>query len=137
VAVGQFTPGPAFTTATFVGYLVGSCPGAIIATVGIFLPSFVFVGIVFPFVSRLRASPWTSAFLDGANAVAVGLMAAVAWQLGTSSIIDVLTAAIAIVAAILLIRFHVNSVWLVVGGGAVGWAASVRRAGGVADTGAA
>jgi chromate transporter len=74
-----------FTTATFIGYLVGSWPGAVVATVAIFLPSFIFVAIVFPFVSRLRASPWTSTFLDGANAAAVGLMAAVAWQLGGSA----------------------------------------------------
>jgi chromate transporter len=127
VAVGQFTPGPVFTTATFVGYLVGGLPGAIVATIGIFLPSFVFVAIVFPFVARLRASPWTSAFLDGANAAAVGLMAAVAWQLGTSSIIDLLTGVVAAVAAVLLIRFRVNSAWLVVGGGAVGLLTSLVR----------
>jgi chromate transporter len=120
VAVGQFTPGPVFTTATFIGYILGGLPGAIVATVGIFLPAFVFVAIVYPLVPRLRASPWTSAFLDGANAAAIGLMAAVAWQLGASSIVDALTAGLALVAAILLIRFRVNSAWLVVGGGLVG-----------------
>lgn len=129
VAVGQFTPGPVFTTATFIGYLVGSWPGAVVATLGVFLPSFIFVAIVFPFVPRLRASPWTSAFLDGANAAAVGLMAAVAWQLGTSSIVDPLTAALAVTAAILLIRFRVNSAWLVLGGGAVGLVATAVRPG--------
>src|SRR6202011_5827518 len=105
VAVGQFTPGPVFTTATFVGYLVGGVPGAIVATVAIFLPSFVFVAVVYPFVARLRASPWTSAFLDGANAAAVGLMAAVVWQLGTTSIVDGLTVGLMLVAAVLLIHF--------------------------------
>jgi chromate transporter len=121
VAVGQFTPGPVFTTATFVGYLVGGLPGAIVATIAIFLPSFVFVGLVYPFVPRLRRSPWTSGFLDGANAAAIGLMIAVTWQLGVSSIVDVLTAGLAVGAAVLLIRFKINSVWLVLGGAALGY----------------
>ena len=120
VAVGQFTPGPVFTTATFIGYILDGVQGAIVATVGIFLPAFLFVAIVYPLVPRLRASRWTSAFLDGANAAAIGLMAAVAWQLGTSSIVDALTAALALLAALLLIRFKVNSAWLVAGGGLVG-----------------
>jgi chromate transporter len=127
VAVGQVTPGPVFTTATFVGYLVGGWPGAVVATVGIFLPSFLFVAIVFPWVPRLRASPWTSAFLDGANAAAVGLMVGVAWQLGTGAIIDPLTAAVAAVALVLLIRFRVNSAWLVLGGASAGLLASAAR----------
>jgi chromate transporter len=127
VAVGQFTPGPVFTTATFIGYVVGSWPGAVVATVAIFLPSFVFVAIVYPLVPRLRASPWTSAFLDGANAAAVGLMVAVTWQLGQASIVDVLTAGLAIVAAVLLIRFRLNSAWLVVGGGVIGLLAGSLR----------
>jgi chromate transporter len=121
VAVGQFTPGPVFTTATFIGYLVGGWPGAIVATVGIFLPSFVFVAVVYPLIPRLRKSPWTSAFLDGANAAAIGLMIAVTWQLGVSSIVDVLTASLALVAAGLLIRFRINSAWLVLGGAAIGF----------------
>jgi chromate transporter len=125
VAVGQFTPGPVFTTATFIGYLVGGVPGAIVATVAIFAPSFLFVAIVYPFVPRLRASPWTSAFLDGANAAAVGLMVAVAWQLGISSIVDALTVGLMLLAAVLLIRFRVNSVWLVLGGGAAGFLATI------------
>jgi chromate transporter len=87
------------------------------------------VAVVFPLIPRLRASPWTSAFLDGANAAAVGLMAAVAWQLGTSSIVDVLTAALALVAAMLLIRYRVNSAWLVLGGGTAGVLASAIRPG--------
>jgi chromate transporter len=121
VAVGQFTPGPVFTTATFIGYLVGGLPGALVATVAVFLPSFVFVAIVYPFVPRLRQSPWTAAFLDGANAAAVGLMIAVTWQLGVTSIVDPLTAALALLAAVLLIRFKVNSVWLVLGGAIIGY----------------
>jgi chromate transporter len=124
IAVGQFTPGPVFTTATFIGYLVGSWAGAIVATVAVFLPSFVFVAVVYPLVPRLRASPWTAAFLDGANAAAVGLMAAVAWQLGTTSIVDGLTAALGLLATLLLIRFRVNSAWLVLGGALIGLAAT-------------
>ena len=122
VAVGQFTPGPVFTTATFIGYVLGGVAGALVATLGIFLPSFIFVALVYPLVPRLRASPWTRAFLDGANAGAIGLMAAVAWQLATSSIVDWFTAALALLAGVLLIRFRVNSAWLVLGGGLVGLA---------------
>lgn len=119
IAVGQFTPGPVFTTATFIGYVLGSWPGAILATLGIFLPSFIFVAAVNPLVPRLRRSPWMGALLDGVNVAALGLMAAVTWELGRSAIIDWLTALLAIVAAILLIRFKVNSAWLVLGGGLV------------------
>ncbi len=120
VAVGQFTPGPLFTTATFVGYVVAGVPGAILATIGIFLPSFLFVALLHPLVPRLRRSPWTAALLDGVNVAAIGLMAAVAWQLGRDAIVDPLTAGLAIVAAVLLIRLRVNSAWLVLGGGMVG-----------------
>jgi len=125
VAVGQFTPGPVFTTATFIGYLTGRWLGAVVATIGIFLPSFVFVAAVYPLVPRLRASPWTAAFLDGANAAALGLMIAVAWQLGVNSIVDPLTACVALATVGLLIRFRVNSAWLVLGGAAVGFAAKL------------
>jgi chromate transporter len=126
VAVGQFTPGPVFTTATFVGYLTGRWAGAVVATIGIFLPSFVFVAFVYPFVPRLRGSPWTAAFLDGANAASLGLMLAVAWQLGVTSIVDPLTAVLALGAAVLLIRTPVNSAWLVLGGAVAG--AAVKAA---------
>jgi chromate transporter len=122
VAVGQFTPGPVFTTATFVGYLVGSWPGAAVATVGIFLPSFLFVAAVNPLVPRLRRSPWMAALLDGVNAAAVGLMAAVTWQLGRAAIVDAVTALLALVAAVLLLRWKVNSTWLVLGGALIGLA---------------
>jgi chromate transporter len=117
VSIGQFTPGPVFTTATFIGYIVGSWPGAILATIGIFLPSFLFVAAVNPIVPRLRRSPWMGAFLDGVNVAALGLMAAVTWELGRAAIVDLLTALLAIVAAVLLIRFKLNSAWLVIGGG--------------------
>ena len=120
VAVGQFTPGPVFTTATFVGYVVAGFPGAVLATIGIFLPSFFFVALLHPIVPRLRQYPWTAALLDGVNVAAIGLMAAVAWLLGRDAIVDPLTAALAITAAVLLIRFRVNSAWLVLGGGVLG-----------------
>lgn len=120
VAVGQFTPGPVFTTATFVGYLIAGFPGAILATVGIFLPSFLFVALLHPLVPRLRKQTWTAALLDGANVAALGLMAAVTWFLARDAIVDWPTILIAVVAAVLLIRFKVNSAWLVLGGGAIG-----------------
>jgi chromate transporter len=120
VAVGQFTPGPVFTTATFVGYVVAGFPGAALATLGIFLPSFLFVALLHPLVPRLRRAKWTAALLDGVNVAALGLMAAVTWQLGRDAIVDWLTALVAAVAAVVLIRFRVNSAWLVLAGGVVG-----------------
>ena len=127
VAIGQMTPGPVFTTATFVGYLVAGVPGAVLATVGIFLPAFIFVALLHPLVPRLRRYPWTAAMLDGVNVAAVGLMAAVTWLLGRDAIVDPLTAAVAIATAFLLIRFRVNSAWLVAAGAMVGLAASQLR----------
>jgi chromate transporter len=120
VAVGQFTPGPVFTTATFLGYVVAGLPGALLATLAIFLPSFVFVALSGPLLPRLRNSPWTAAFLDGVNVAALGLMAAVTWQLARAAIVDVLTAALAVVALGLLWRVRPNSAWLVGGGAAAG-----------------
>ena len=122
VAIGQFTPGPVLTTATFVGYLVGGGSGAVLATLGIFLPSFVFVAASGPLLPRIRASRWTAAVLDGVNVAALGLMTAVTWALGRSAIVDALTAVLAAGSGVLLIRFKVNSVWLILGGGAVGLA---------------
>lgn len=120
IAVGQFTPGPVFTTATFIGYLVRGLPGAIAATVGIFLPSFVFIAVLYPWVSRLRTSPWSRAFLDGVNMAAVGLIAAIALQLGRAAVIDVTTALLALVTLALLIRYKLNTAWLVLAGAGVG-----------------
>lgn len=120
VAVGQFTPGPVFTTATFVGYLVASWPGALLATLGIFLPSFVFVALSNPLIPRLRRSRWFGALLDGVNAASLALMAGVMLQLARASLVDVPTVVIALVAALLLIRFRVNSAWLIVGGACAG-----------------
>ncbi len=120
VAVGQFTPGPVFTTATFIGYVVGGFSGAIVATLGIFLPAFLFVALSVPVLPHLRKSPWTAAALDGVNVAAVGLMAGVAWELGRAAVVDWFTALLAVVTAVVLIRFRVNSVWLVIGGGIAG-----------------
>lgn len=120
VAVGQVTPGPVFTTATFVGYLLARHAGAVLATVGIFLPAFVLVAAINPWVPRLRQSPWTAGFLDGVNAASLGLMVAVGWQLGTAAVADGVTALLAVLSYAALARFRVNSAWLVVAGGLVG-----------------
>jgi chromate transporter len=121
VAVGQFTPGPVFTTATFVGYIIQGNAGAFIATLAIFLPAFVFVALLSPWSTKLRQSAWLSALLDGVNAASFGLMAMVSFQLGKLALMDVWTALIALIALVLLLRFKVNSVWLVIGGGVIGW----------------
>ena len=122
VAVGQVTPGPVFTTATFIGFLLAGWTGAVLATVAIFLPSFVFVSASRPLLPRLRGSRRAAAFLDGVNVAALGLMAAVTWQLGRAAVVDPLTAALALAAVVLLVRTRVNSVWLLAGGGALGLA---------------
>ena len=120
IAVGQVTPGPVFTTATFIGYVLGGVPGSLVATVGIFLPAFVFVAISAPLLPRLRASPVAGAFLDGLNVASLALMVVVTWHLGRSALVDGVTIAISLAAAVLLLRFRVNSVWLLLAGGAVG-----------------
>lgn len=123
IAIGQVTPGPVFTTATFIGYVLAGLPGAAAATLGIFLPSFFFVAISNPLIPRIRNSPWAGGVLDGVNVASLGLMAAVTWQLGRASLIDPLTIGLAVVSAVLLLRFKVNSTWLVLGGAAAGLAA--------------
>ncbi len=121
VAIGQFTPGPVFTTATFIGYLLAGNAGAIAATIGIFLPAFVLVAVVNPWVPWLRRSPWASGFLDGVNAASLGLMAVVTWQLGVTALVDWLTLILAVLSFAAVFRFKVNSAWLVGGGGLVGF----------------
>ncbi|MEO1076221.1 MAG: chromate efflux transporter [Bacteroidota bacterium] len=121
VAIGQFTPGPVLTTATFIGYVLGGVPGAVVATVGIFLPAFVFAGLLHPVVPKLRTSPWTAAFLDAINAAAVALMAVVTVQLGLDVLTGWLPVAIFAVAAVLALRYKVNAAWLVLGGALAGW----------------
>ncbi len=127
VAVGQMTPGPVFTTATFVGYVLGGPLAGLVATVGIFLPAFVFVALSAPIVPRLRRSALAGGFLDGVNVASLALMAVVAWLLGRSAIVSYWTAAVAAVSAVLLIRFRVSSVWLVLGGGVIGLVAQAAR----------
>jgi chromate transporter len=122
VAVGQVTPGPVFTTATFIGYILGGPMAGIIATIGIFLPAFFFVAISGPLIPKIRTSETAGAFLDGVNAASLALMIVVTWQLGRSAMIDWVTVALAIAAGIALIRFKVNSAWLVLAGAAVGFA---------------
>ena len=120
VAVGQVTPGPVFTTATFVGYLVAGGRGAVVATVGIFLPAFFFVALSGPLVPRIRRSPVAGAALDGVNVASLALMSVVTWMLARSAVVDVTTALVAIVSAVLLFRYRVNVTWLVAGGAIVG-----------------
>jgi chromate transporter len=120
VAIGQLTPGPVFTTATFIGYFLGGIPGALLATLGIFLPSFIFVAISNPLIPRMRNSAWISGLLDGVNVAALGLMAAVTYQLGRSAFSDPFTILIAFVALGLLLCFKTNSTWLIAGGAVIG-----------------
>ncbi len=127
VAIGQVTPGPVFTTATFLGYLLRGPLGAVVATVGIFLPAFVFVALSGPLVARIRKSPTAGAFLDGVNAASLALMAVVSYQLARASLVDALTVGLAIASAILLLRFRTNSAWLVLGGAVAGMAAKYFR----------
>jgi chromate transporter len=127
IAVGQLTPGPLFTTATFIGYLLGGTPGALLATLGIFLPSFLFVAVSNPLIPRVRNSTWMSGLLDGVNASSLGLMAGVTVQLGRASLTDPYTLLLAVAALVLLIRYKVNSTWLIAGGALAGFLVSLVR----------
>lgn len=117
VAIGQITPGPVLTTATFVGYLLAGNGGAIAATIGIFLPAFLLVGLVNPWVPKLRKSPWAGSFLDGVNAASLGLMIGVTYTLSRAAVVDMLTLFIAGLSAIAVLRFKTHPVWLILGGG--------------------
>jgi chromate transporter len=127
VAIGQVTPGPVFTTATFIGYVVAGWRGAAVATVGIFLPGFILVALTRPVVARLRRSPVAGAFLDGVNVAAVALMAVVTVQLARSALVDPVTVLVALASAGALIGFNVNTTWLVAAGAAIGAFASAVR----------
>lgn len=120
ISIGQVTPGPVFTTATFIGYILGGLPGALLATLGIFLPSFAFVALIYPVAARLRRSPWTAPLLNGVNVAALALMAGVLFQLGQDALSDILTWAIALIAFAILLRFKINSFWLILAGAAIG-----------------
>jgi len=126
IAVGQFTPGPVFTTATFIGYVVGAragvgeFPAALIATVGIFLPSFIFVALLRYILPFARRSPSMAMLLDGVNVASLGLMAGVTWDLARAAVMGVWTAALMLVALVVVFRFRINSAWVVLGGGLTG-----------------
>jgi chromate transporter len=120
IVAGQVTPGPVFTTATFIGYLLGGFPGAIVATIGIFLPAFFFVAVSGPLVPRLRRSETVGAFLDGVNAASLSLMAVVTWSLGREALVDWPTVALLIASLVLMMRYHLNSAWLALGGAIIG-----------------
>ena len=120
IAVSQGTPGPFFTVATFAGYVIAGWKGAVLATVGMFLPAFVFVAVTAKYLSKLRNSPMAGAFLDGVNAAAVALMAFVGWQFARETMLSATPIVMAVVAVVLVMRFQVNSAWVVLGGGLVG-----------------
>lgn len=120
VSVGQFTPGPVFTTATFIGYLIGGWKAALLATLAMFLPSFVLIALIHPIASRLRQARWTSTLLDGVNAAALALMTGVLVQLGQQALRDVFTWMIAALAFAILLRFQRSSVWLILAGALIG-----------------
>ena len=120
IAVGQVTPGPVFTTATFIGYVLAGPSGALVATLGIFLPAFVLVALTAPLVPRLRASRRLAQVLDGVNVASLALMAVVTVQLGQQAVIDPPTLILGLIAAVLLLRFRVNATWLVLGGATTG-----------------
>jgi chromate transporter len=121
VAVGQFTPGPVFTTATFIGYLVAGIPGAFLATVAIFLPGFLLVACSGPLLPKLRRSPLAAAVLDGIVVGSLALMAVVAWQLGRAAIVDWRTLLILVTSAAIIFSFRINSAWIIAGAAIAGW----------------
>lgn len=120
IAVGQVTPGPVATSATFVGYLMGGWHSALLATLAFFLPSFFFVALLSRILPWLRKSEWSGVFLDGVNVAALGLVLGVTWQLGRAGVVDWFTIALAVIALFLVFRFKVNSVWLILGGALFG-----------------
>ena len=128
VAVGQVTPGPVFTTATFIGYLVAGWTGAAVATLGIFLPAFLLVAVSGPFVARLRESRLVASILDGVTVGSLALILVVTWQLGRAAVVDVATAALAIGSGVLLLRFQLNATWLIVAGAGIGMMLGITRA---------
>lgn len=130
IAIGQFTPGPVLSTATFIGYLILGIPGAIVATVGIFLPSFIFVAALNPLVPKMRKSKWTAAFLDAVNVSSVALMLVVTITLAQATLFqpfDLVALAIALIAGILVFRYRLNTAWIVLGAALLGWLVSLLR----------
>jgi len=127
IAIGQITPGPLFTSATFIGYLLGGVPAALVATLGIFLPSYIFVAISNPIIPKLRQSPWAGSLLDGVIVASLSLMAAVTFQFGQASLIDLPTVIIFALSAVLLFRYKSNSTWLIFGGALAGLLISLLK----------
>jgi chromate transporter len=127
VAIGQFTPGPLFTTATFIGYVVAGWPGALVATVGIFVPGFLLVAVSGPLIPRIRRAPMVAAALDGVVAASIGLMAVVIWQLGRAAIMDRLTLALFVLSVVALLRLRMNSAVLIVAAAMLGWGLQTFR----------
>jgi chromate transporter len=123
VAVGQITPGPVFTTATFIGYLLGGIRGAVVATVAVFLPAFLLVAASGPLIPRIRKSKTAGTFLDGVNVGSLALMVQVSWQLGRASLVDAVTIVLALASIFFLLRLRLNSVWLILAGAVAGFAA--------------
>ncbi len=127
VAIGQFTPGPVLSTATFIGYILGGVPGAVVATVGIFLPSFFYVGLLAPVLFRLRQSPWMAAFLDSVNVCAVALMAGVTFRLAADALRTWQGWGVALLALAVLLRWKISPAWVVLGGGLIGLLLAAHR----------
>jgi chromate transporter len=127
VAIGQFTPGPVLSTATFIGYILGGVPGAAVATVGIFLPSFFYVALLAPVLFRLRQSAWMAAFLDSVNVCAVTLMTGVTFRLAVDALRGWQAWAIALTALAVLLRWKVSPAWVVLGGGMAGLLLAAHR----------
>lgn len=125
ISIGQLTPGPVFTTATFIGYLVAGLPGALLATAGIFAPSFVFVSMLNPLVARIRERPALGAALDGLNAAAIGLMVGVVAQFARIALVDWLTIVLAFASLFVILRWRPDAAWLIVAGAAIGVARHV------------
>lgn len=120
IAIGQFTPGPLSASATFVGYILGGVPGALLATAALYAPAFLVVALSNPLIPRIRNSRWASGFLDGVNVAALALMIAVTWELGQAALVDPFTLVTGAIAAVVLVRWKLNSVWVVLFGAAMG-----------------
>ena len=120
VAIGQFTPGPVLSTATFIGYILGGVPGAVVATIGIFLPSFFYVALLAPVLLRLRQSAWMAAFLDSVNICAIALMAGVTWRLAIDALKNWPARILFLAASAVLWRSKISPMWIVLAGGIAG-----------------
>ncbi|MBU6197193.1 MAG: chromate efflux transporter [Cyanobacteria bacterium REEB446] len=121
IAIGQFTPGPVFTAATFIGYLLAGVPGALIASAGVFLPAFIYVAITSPFLSQMRQSKSLSFFLDGVNVASLALMIVVCFNLASAMLTNSLAISIFVVSLAILWRFKVNSAWLILVAAIIGF----------------